>query len=313
MSTPPPDVERRVLPGVAVEVLESVHQHRLLSTRQIHTLHLAASSLRWTQRVLTRLAHAGLIECVTGPRRLLLWFLTSQGAETIHATGTHAESRRHLTTPAQAAGPLYRHTLAVNDTGIAFLHAARQHPGDDCGPLSWRHEIAHPITPARPRRPAQLVIADALLSYLQATPEDSLILHQRFIELDRGTIPPQQLAGKLTRYAQLHHYTPNPPSQDAPAGPLWRAYYRDFPPVLIVLADQTPPAARRRIQRVIALHHSDPTRERYGTVPASFVTLDALTTHGPFAPIFIPAEQPDHYEDWLGNTPQPEGKHNDPQ
>jgi hypothetical protein len=119
----------------------------------------------------------------------------------------------------------------------------------------------------------------------------------------------EQLASKLARYAQLRHYTPKPAPQDAPDGPLWRAYYRDFPAILVVLADQTPAVARRRIQRVIALHDSDPTRGRYGTVPASFVTLTDLTTRGPFAPIFITAEQPGHYEDWLGNIPQPEGEH----
>ena len=156
------------------------------------------------------------------------------------------------------------------------------------------------------------MIADALLTYLQATPDQSLILHQRFIELDRGTIPPEQLASKLTRYAQLRHYTPKPAPQDAPNGPLWRAYYRDFPTILVVLADQTPAAARRRTQRVIALHDSDPTRGRYGTVPVSFVTLTDLTARGPYAPIFISAEQPDHYENWLGNTPQPEGEHDGP-
>jgi hypothetical protein len=41
---------------------------------------------------------------------------------------------------------------------------------------------------------------------------------------------------------------------------------------------------------VIALHRSDPTQGRYGTVPASFVTLADLTARGPFAPIFIPAD-----------------------
>ena len=94
----------------------------------------------------------------------------------------------------------------MNDTGIAFVKAAREHAGDSCGPLSWRHEIAHPYTAGRGRHGAHLLIADALLSYLQAAPDESLILHQRFIELDRGTIPPEQLAAKLARYAQLRHY-----------------------------------------------------------------------------------------------------------
>ncbi len=160
------------------------------------------------------------------------------------------------------------------------------------------------------------MIADALLSYLQGTaPDESLILHQRFIELDRGTIPPEQLAAKLARYAQLRHYTPKPAPQDAPDGPLWRAYYRTFPPVLVVLADQTPAAARTTHP---AGDRAAPLRPRAYALrdspPASFVTLADLTARGPFAPIFIPAEQPDHYKDWLGNAHQhqPKGEHDVP-
>jgi hypothetical protein len=308
-----PTVNRGALPAVGIEVLESLHQHRLLTARQVQALHMPANSARWTRHVLAGLGERGLSERATGPRGAALWFLTKRGAETIHAAGTLGEPRLRVATAAEASGPLRRHTLAVNDTGIAFVEAARERGEDDCGPLSWRHEIAHPIAPAS-RRQAQLVIADALLSYLQAAPDESLILHQRFIELDRGTIPPEQLAAKLARYAQLRHYRPKPAPQDAPDGPLWRAYYRVFPAILIVLADQTPTAARRRIQRVIALHRSDPTQGRYGTVPASFVTLADLAARGPFAPIFIPAEQPDHFTDWLGNTHQhqPKGKQDVP-
>ncbi len=78
---------------------------------------------------------------------------------------------------------------------------------------------------------------------------------------------------------------------------LWRAYYRTFPPVLVVLADQTPTAARRRVQKTIALYRSDPSQDRYGNTPTTFTTLPELTAHGPFAPIFIPTEQPDHFTD----------------
>jgi hypothetical protein len=58
-------------------------------------------------------------------------------------------------------------------------------------------------------------------------------------------------------------------------------------------------------------HHANhATRLTGGTPPASFVTLADLAARGPFAPIFIPAEQPDHYKDWLSNTHQhqPKGK-----
>jgi hypothetical protein len=292
-------LELRALPAVAVEVLESLHQHRVLTARQVHALHTPDASLRWAQRILTSLHKRGLTERAAGPHGLALWFLTAPGAETIQAVGTLAEPRRRLTTPAQAAGPLRAHTLAVNNTGIAFVKAAREHAGDSCGSLSWRHEIAHPYTAGRGLHGAHLLIADALLSYLQVAPDESLILHQRFIELDRGTIPPDQLAAKLARYAQLRHYRP---TKDTPEGPLWRAYYRTFPPVLVVLADQTPKGARRRVQKTIALYRSDPSQARYGTVPIAFTTLPELTARGPFAPIFIPADEPGDFTNWLNHT-----------
>jgi hypothetical protein len=85
---------------------------------------------------------------------------------------------------------------------------------------------------------------------------------------------------------------------------LWTAYYRSFPSVLFVLADQSNAGARRRIQRTIALHNTDPERERHGSVPTLFVTLADLTAHGPFAPVFIDLQSPGRYVDWLGE-PQP--------
>jgi Replication-relaxation len=284
------------LPSVATDVLQSLHQHRVLTARQVHALHTPGASLRWTQRILTALHRRGFSDRVAGQRGLGLWFLTARGAGAIRAAGQLAEPRRHPTTAAQAAGPLRAHTLAVNDTGIAFVQAARERPGDDCGPLAWRHEIAHPYTNGYGRSGAHLVIADALLSYLQSAPDDSLILQQRFIELDRGTIPAEHLAGKLARYSQLLHYSPG---KATPQTPLWRNGYRSFPPVLVVLADQTTVAARRRIQKTIALYRSDPVRARYGTVPVSFTTLADLQRRGPFAPVFITAEHPDQPTGWL--------------
>lgn len=299
MSGYPTESELRALPAVTVDILQSLYQHRLMTARQVHALHMPTTTLRWTQRILARLRERRLADCAHGPHRLAMWFITTHGADTTQTAGTLAEPRRRLTTPAQASGPLRAHTLAVNDTGIAFVKAARERDGDNCDPLSWRHEIAHPLTQGRG---ARKLIADALLTYLQAAPDQSLTLHQRFIELDRGTIPPEQLAAKLATYSQLRHHTPTPPANTTAGGPLWRAYYRTFPAVLVVLADQTPAHARRRIQRVIALYRTDPTQSRYGTVPISFVTLTQLTSRGPFAPIFISAEHPETYVDWLGDT-----------
>jgi transposase len=143
-----------------------------------------------------------------------------------------------------------------------------------CGPESWRHEIAHPISPARGRRPADLAVADALLTYLQTGEDGSLALHQRWIELDRGTArPAEQLAAKITSYTKLRYYTPPGGTQDATSEPLWRNYYRSWPHLLIVLADQSRERMRLRIQRTLVLHESDPTDGHTGAIPISFVGL----------------------------------------
>jgi hypothetical protein len=295
----------RRLPAVATAMLGSLYQHRLLSTKQLHALYTPDHQLRWTRRVLGRLAQRGLVDRVQVPRTRSLWFITEYGADAVETAGPRAEPRRRLSTVAQAEGPLRAHTLAVNDVGIAFVRAARKHR-DECGADSWRHEIVHPISPARGGRPAELLVADALLTYLQAAEDGSFVLHQRFIELDRGTArPAEQLASKITRYARLRHYTGAASvSAGVPSKPLWRGYYRSFPHLLIVLADQSSERMRQRIHRTLALHQSDPAKDHEGTLPVSFVTLEDLSRQGPFAPIFASAEHPGQLVDWLGQ-PQP--------
>ncbi|MGH2904719.1 MAG: replication-relaxation family protein [Solirubrobacteraceae bacterium] len=297
----------RPLPPIAPAILASLYQHRLLSTTQLHALHTPDDGLGWTRRVLRLLSDRELVERVQTPGTLSHWFLTDAGADAVETAGPRAEPRRRVPTRAQAEGPLRAHTLAVNDVGVAFVKAAREH-GDECSPDSWRHEIAHTISQWRGRRPTELVIADALLSYLQVDKDGAITLHQRFIELDRGTArPAEQLASKITRYTKLRYYTP--PRTDDRAQepePLWRSSYRSFPHLLIVLADQPPQRIRQRIQRTLALHHSDPAKKHLGEIPLSFVLLADLAQQGPFAPIFITAEEPEQPRDWLGQPPAQE-------
>ncbi len=295
-------VRERPLPAVAPSVLAGLYQHRLLTTRQVHALYTPTTGDRWTRKVLGLLARRELVDRVQGPGTLSCWYLTDAGAEAVEATGPRGEQRRRVPSRAQAEGLLKRHTLAVNEVGIAFVTAARER-GDECGSDSWRHEIAHPISPGSVRHPAQLVVADALLTYLQTGGDGSLIMHQRFVELDRGTArPADQLAGKLARYTRLRSYTP---STDQQAEPLWRNYYRAWPHVLIVLADQSPARIAQRIARVLALYESDPAKSRRRTIPFSFVSLAELTTRGPFAPIFTNPTIPEPV-DWLGQLPPKE-------
>lgn len=291
----------RTLPRVAPAMLAGLYQHRLLTTTQLHALYTPNAKLRWTRRVLESLKRRGFVDRVQAPRTLSLWFATEDGADAVEAAGPRAEQRRRVTTQAQAEGLLRRHTIAVNDVGIAFTRAARER-GDEFGPDSWRHEIAHPISAGTPRRPAQLVVADALLTYLQTAEDGSLALHQRFLELDRGTArPAEQLATKITRYTRLRYYTPaSTGAPDAPAEPLWRRYYRSWPHLLIVLADQSERRMHQRIQRTLALYESDPGKDHRFAIPVSFVSLDALLNAGPFAEVFLTADDPDRPVNWLG-------------
>jgi len=131
---------------------------------------------------------------IHSPRRLSLWFITDAGADAVEAGGARVELRRRVTSHEQAEGPLKKHTIAVNQVGVEFVRAATERD-DECGPGSWRNEVAHPISQARGRRPGELVIADALLTYLQTSSDGALALHQRFIELDRGILVRDQAHG----------------------------------------------------------------------------------------------------------------------
>ncbi len=295
-------VGERPLPAVAPSMLAGLYQHRLLTTRQVHALYTPAAGDRWTRKVLGLLGRRELVDRVRGPGTLSCWYLTDAGADAVEAAGPRGEQRRRVPSRAQAEGLLKRHTLAVNEVGIAFVLAARER-GDECGSDSWRHEIAHPISPGSVRHPGQLVVADALLTYLQTGADGSLVMHQRFVEVDRGTArPADQLSAKLARYTRLRSYTP---STDEQAEPLWRNYYRAWPHVLIVLADQSPARVAQRIARVLALYESDPAKGMRRAIPFSFVSLAELTRRGPFAPIFTNPTSSEPV-DWLGQIPPKE-------
>jgi hypothetical protein len=283
------------LPALATEVMESLYQHRVLSTLQIHELHTPNAHRSFIRRLLDTLYDVGVADHASGAGRLKLWFLTKRGNDAVEVIGTRAEHRRKQVSAEQAAGPLRMHTLAVNHVGIAFVNAARAR-GDECGPLGWRHEIAHPITPRHNRRSGDMVIADALLTYTQQLPDRTLSVHQCFIELDRATIPLQALCEKFDRYACLRDYMPEEPGRDVRLSG-WRAYYPTFPVVLVIFAHRDRKTLQRRMQNTIALHQGDHRTRRLGVLVG---LLEDLSEHGPFAPIFIDPQNPERYVDWLG-------------
>jgi hypothetical protein len=289
------------LPGITTEVLTSIYQHRLLSTAQIHAMHMPGRTRRWAEQVLAQLASRGLTAFVRpgrgGPR---LYYLTLTGTHAVELVPTRAETRRKLITPEQAAGPLWRHTLAVNDTGIAFMQAAHQH-GDDFGAFGWRHEIAHRI-PATASGLGELLIADALLTYLAHGPHAQLTFHYRLLELDRATVPTDTLAAKLARYADLYNHAPNKHGQP-PGKPAWQARYPVFPDIICVLAGQPRATLQRRAQIVLALCHEDPRLRHTPEVRISLALLEDLQAKGPYAPIWRQPADPAQSRNWLGERP----------
>ncbi len=294
---------------LAGEALECLYQHRLLSTSQLHEMLAPAQALRRTQRRLALLAERGLIDYV--PQRdqrhrpSHLWYLAEPGAEVVEALTARAETRRKLLTADQAAGALQHHTLAVNDAGLAFLRAARERGDEEFTWRSWRHELAHPIAAGGPRsRP--VVIPDAVLGYPVTPPDGRLALHHRFLELDRATIPIEQLAHKLARYTRLYHHTTPPQAPGGEARPAWRERYPRFPRILVLFAGRPRPALERRLRTLLALCASNPELQDTPDVEISFGLLNDLVHDGPWAPVVLPAAHPDHWTDWLGHADRPD-------
>jgi Replication-relaxation len=282
-----------------VEILESLYQHRLLRTRQVHELHAPDASRRRTQELLSRLRVSGLAEMARDRVGGGAWYLTPAGLEAAETITSRAEQRRKLVTPAAAAGPLQEHTLAVNEVGLAFVRAARER-ADDCGPFAWRHEIAHPLGPAPGRRRSEQLIADALLTYQQEGGIGDVRFHYRFVELDRATMAAADLSSKLARYARLHRRTaPAEDPLEEPA-PLWSLLYPVFPAVLVVLAGRGREALERRRATVLALVSEEPELAEDPEVEISLCLLEDLVERGPFASICLRPAAPGSVVDWLG-------------
>jgi Replication-relaxation len=280
-----------VLPEATIEVIVSLAEHRALSTGQVHAIHLPGRGLRRTQQLLADLERAGLVghvEARNAPRRL--WFLSEAGADLAVEVGELKE-RPKLLGPKEAAGPLRAHTFAVNEVGISFLEAARRR-GDEFGPVSWRHEIAHPMSRGRGRS-RRTLFTDAVLTYLLLE-EKQIAIEQRLIELDRATLSVDRLVSELARYAQLYR------AADKRGQPLWRSRYAVFPRIICVLAGGPRKALVRRREVALVLLDSDPYLSNAPQVGISFCLLDELKRRGPFAPIFRSVAEPSQEVDWLG-------------
>lgn len=280
------------LPESTVEVLTSLAQHRTLTNAQVRAIHFPGRSPRWARKVLERLRVAGLVSQVRTPGALprSLWYATEAGANVAVEAGGFDQAPKILR-PEQAAGQLHRHTIAVNDTAIRFLEEARAR-GDDFGPLSWHHEVVHPLARARGRR-RKVLRADAVLTYLRQDDGD-VFVEQRFVEVDRATLSVERLASELAAYATLYRAT------DERGEPLWTSTYPAFPPTICVLDGAPRANLERRRNATIALLASDPELIPTPEVTIYICLAADLGEQGPFAPIFHDPARPGEPLNWLG-------------
>lgn len=290
-----PPAEGRVAPAI----LESLGQHRLLSTRQVRELHAPATSHRWVRRKLAGLRAVGLVAGTHGSNGRLLWHLTEHGADALDGVPSRAETRRKVISPDQAAGPLQEHTIGVNDVGLAFVRASRAR-GDECGPFDWLHEVAHSLGPPPGRRMPEQLISDAVLTYQLAEAKGQTGIAYRFIELDRATRSAADLAQRLGRYARLYRRTVSVEGSAAESVALWSRLYPVFPTVLVVLAGRPRDRLEDRRRTVLALCRQDPDLAETPEVEVSICLLDELAERGPFAPICRMLAAPGKIVNWLG-------------
>ncbi|MBS1675794.1 MAG: replication-relaxation family protein [Actinobacteria bacterium] len=274
-----------------IEALASLAQHRVLTTAQVHAMHLPGRRVRQAQRLMAELGGEGLVDRAVGLGAQRVWFATARGIEAVRSAGA-LEGEPPLLDRRSAAGRLMAHTLAVNDVGIAFMVAARER-GEEFGALSWRHEVAHPLSAPARRRRRRWKAADAVLTYLRSEGSETVV-EQRFLELDRATRPAEGLARELALYGRLRR-------AEGPGGrPLWRDRFPAFPSVLCVLAGSRADLLRRRRDAVSAFLRADPEIGSSAQPPIRIGLLEDLCASGPFAPVFEEAREPGREIDWLG-------------
>jgi hypothetical protein len=280
------------------ELLVGLGQHRTLSTRHVRAMYVPGCAPRRTQKLMASLEDRRLV--ARARHRLsdgvLLWYLTDHGAALLDPLDVPGPLK--LLSARQVEGPLQMHTLAVNDVGLAFMEAARERSavGDICGPLAWRHEVWHWLDVPNGRSRGRGTRADALLQY--TTTQPLVKVHRAFVEVDRDSVEPQELAAQLGRYGRL-----------CGAAGSWRPQYGEFPRILVVFASHERASRERmkmRMATVAALARGDAAltaRSTAGEVRIYFTLLEHLQSYGPFGKIWARLDAPDRLVGWLDDEP----------
>ncbi|MEU9737429.1 replication-relaxation family protein [Streptomyces sp. NPDC048002] len=274
-------------------------QYRMATTGQVHVLVAPGVRIEQTRRRLVKLRAEGLIERITLPQagRMRVWYPTAFGVQ-VASEWPELRGRRppRLASDSTAARLRAGHTLAVTETGLAFVQDARR-LGDTCHPLDWIPEVHHSLGAG------EAVIPDALLYYRHGKRGRGSML-RAFVEIDRATMGPERLAAKIGAYARLHDYVPAPPvgRRPAPGEPApmegWRHHYPLFPRLLFVLDHVGPRGIETRIDALHAAAGNPALTTFLHTVPVLAAPLTDILHSGPSEPVWRPVHTPNQRVPW---------------
>jgi hypothetical protein len=285
------------LTALAEQLLPALYRHRLMTARRLHLLlqpHVPARCTCASSSVSSATATWPTPSSATA------------AAARANTPGTAPRTKRTPWKPAvncppgpyrmterNASSQLQEHTPAVNDTGVAFVAAARA-AGHDCGPLDWEHEVAHRLRDGETRADDDaFVTPDTVLSYLHRRGQRPSALTY-FLENDRTTESPTQLVDKLRAYARYQARPVRAPStartpRTDSVSEGWRSRYAVFPMVLFVLTADSDAVLARRTVDVRTLAAADARLRRAShRLPAGITTLRQAQMSGPWGLVVTP-------------------------
>lgn len=257
------------------EALEGLAHHRYLTPSLVRRLWLpdTASESGAANKILRELKRQMMAESIRNSegRGEFVWWATAAGHKYLETRS----GRSYRATPEKAAGQGQAHSLLVSEVAVLFAEIARAR-GDDCGPLSLEHEVRL----STDKDPA---IADGLLSYMVSEP---LAAVEALVEVDRAKYSSRRLWERLRAYADLW----------GDPGRWALKFMGGWPPVLVIVAGDTPRATALRIDSALGfLEHDD---DLAGCeIQIGFASMDDFRDRGPWAPIFSLPHQSDPV-DW---------------
>ncbi|MGW2863391.1 replication-relaxation family protein [Streptomyces sp. NPDC001205] len=280
-------VDRPVRPPAREQLLQCLFQHRAATTAQLQAMVSPSLHPETLRQNLRRLRAEQLAQSTARAHHQSVWALTPSGQQAV-LSWPHFRGRRPYRTGLQ--GLRSAHTLTVTRTAIAFLADARART-DECSPLDWEPEVAHPVRDGAADG-ERMLIADALLRYTRTGSDRALL--RAFVEVDRATESAERLAAKLITYARFHAAPASAPGgrrQGGGAGGLvpWQRSYPVFPRVLFVLTGAGPRALAQRIADLQAMVRQHPLVSQFAAaVPLGAAVLEEIEENAASADVWLP-------------------------